>query len=152
MISPQQQARGERLLALAERLKGVPARFDECSTMAAQWVADETGKEFDWPVYSSEDAMRAMLTDTGGLVALWERTARQIGLAEIINDMPQIGDVGIIVDNHEVPVGGIFLHGGVILWRHAIGTRQIGVYGRTYPVRTAAGIERRPLLLKAWRV
>lgn len=146
--------RGERLLALSERLKGAPVRWgeDDCSMMPAQWIASITGKEFDFPLYSSREEADAIIADHGGLVTVWSKMAKQVGLMEIINEQPQIGDVGIIMNNHEVPVGGIFLHGGVIMWRAEVGTRQIGVYGRTYPVRVGGEIERRPLLIKAWRV
>lgn len=153
-ITPAQRERGEKLRALSERLKGVPVSWgsDDCSAMPAQWVADQTGKEFDWPDYSTRDEAIEVTEREGGLIAIWERTARAIGLPEIINECPQIGDVGIIVDNHEVPVGGIFLHGGIIMWRAEVGTRQIGVYGRAYPARVNGLIVRKPLLLKAWRV
>lgn len=154
LITPAQRERGEKLRALSEQLKdkAVEWRVDDCSAMPAQWVSDQTGKEFDWPDYTTRDEAEDVIEREGGLIAIWERTARKIGLPEIINERPQIGDVGIIVDNNEVPVGGIFLHGGVIMWRAEVGTRQIAVYGRTYPARVNGIILRKPLLLKAWRV
>src|SRR5690606_1964108 len=90
--------REDRLRAYVEAAKGRPMQwgYDDCSPWAAQWVADITGKEISWPVYSTEDEARRIIEEGGGLPAIWKRMAREIALEEVIGEAPRLGDVGII--------------------------------------------------------
>ncbi|WP_157014901.1 DUF6950 family protein [Mesorhizobium xinjiangense] len=126
-ITAEQRERGERLRALVEHLKGKPVEYgvDDCSMLPAQWVADVTGREFDWPVYGSRDGAAAIIDAAGGLVNVWLPVVRSLGLIERF-DVPEIGDIGIIDTSHG-HVGGIWLHGQTFLWRADQGVRVLGV-------------------------
>lgn len=150
MIGKVLRERGERLRAYVEQAKGVSADWDGCSTFPAQWVADETGAEFDMPVYRSEAEGRALLEREGGLVAIWDRIARQAGLRPIYGEMPSVGDVGII-ETGRGHVGGIFTHAGGICVRTRYGVTVIGVVGRSFPRRQPDGTWCQvPVVVKAW--
>lgn len=153
-MTGQERLRGDRLRAYVEAAKGEAANVDACSTWSAQWVVNETGREFDWPMFSSRDDVATYVAAAGGLVAVWDRLSTVAGLAPCYGDEPQVGDVGIIETsaNPSDRVGGIFASGGTFCWRAENGVRIIGVAGRSFPVRTASGWERRPVVVKAWQV
>lgn len=123
----EQRERGERLRALVEELKGKPCVYGEtdCSIIPAQWVADITGKTFDWPEYSTREEAEAIIEKAGGLVEVWKPITRKLGLVER-HDTPEIGDIGII-DTSLGHVGGIWLHGQTFIWRAEEGVRVLGV-------------------------
>lgn len=154
-MTPIERERSERLRALAESLKGKTCAYgeDDCSLVPAQWVADITGKEFDWPVYSSREEAERIIEEAGGLVNVWSGIARKIGLEPVYlapGQVPAVGDVGII-ETSQGPVGGIFLFGATFLWRAERGVRVIGV--RSHLLRREGdAVVRRPLILKVWRV
>ena len=154
--------RGEALRRMADELSGVPCVYgpegDDCSILPMQWVRGwrekTTGRE--WPVsvpdYSSREEAEALIERAGGLVNVWNPIAPQLALQPLgPQDVPVIGDVGIFVTSRG-EVGGIFLHGGIILWRAEMGTRQIGVWGRSLPVRRETGWDTIPVVSKAWRL
>lgn len=130
--------RGELLRVYVDAVKGKPIEWsvDDCSPWAAQWAANITGKEFDWPAYSSREEAIEVTARGGGLVRMWERTAAIAGLRERIAD-PVLGDVGII-DTSFGPVGGIFATGRTFCWRAERGVRVLAV--------------RRHLILKVFEV
>lgn len=147
--------RGEALKALVEDLKGKPCVYgqDDCSLICAQWIADVTGRSFDWPVYSSREDAERIIEEAGGLVAVWTPIAWQLGLEErhlYPGEAPEIGDVGII-ETSQGPVGGIFLTNGTFLWRAERGVRMVGV--RTHVTRREGDTTyRKPIILKVWAV
>lgn len=126
-ITAEQRERGERLRLMVEDLKGKPVEWgvDDCSTLPAQWVAEITGREFDWPFYDTREGAARIIDEAGGLVAVWQPIARQLGLIER-HDTPEIGDIGII-ETSQGPVGGIWLHGQTFIWRADQGVRVLGV-------------------------
>lgn len=140
-ITAEQRERGDKLRALVDTLKGKSVEFgvDDCTILAAQWVADITGREIDWPAYSTRGEAERIIEDAGGLVKVWAPVVRKLGLMERSPqfDVPQIGDVGII-ETSVGHVGGIWLHGQTFLWRAELGVRIIGV--RTHRI------------VKAWQV
>lgn len=151
-MTEQERLRGERLRAFVEAAQGKPAGFDECSTWPAQWVANETGRAFDWPVFAARADMDTYIAEAGGLVAVWDRFARIVAVPErYVTDEAAVGDVGII-ETSGGRVGGIFSHHGVFCWRAENGVNLIGVGGRSFPMRTVEGWERRPVVVKAWQV
>ena len=147
--------RAERLRAYVEATKGKPVNWgvDDCSPWAAQWVADLTGRDIDWPVYSSEEEVVRIIEEAGSLLALWEPVTRSLGLQPIIalGDEPRLGDVGI-VESSRGQVGGIFAAAGSFCWRAARGVRILPAWGFTYPLRTDGKWQQRPIVVKAWRV
>ncbi|WP_146149162.1 hypothetical protein [Nitratireductor sp. StC3] len=150
-LSAEARDRLERLRAMAERLKGKPCEWgvDDCSTMPAQWVAETTGKEFDWPAYSTKEEAIELTEAWGGLVNIWDHVARQIGLKAVFGE-PEPGDVGVI-QSDQGPVGGIWLPNHVIMRRAEMGVRVHWV--RPYTVRSVDGEPTKiPLILKTWRV
>ena len=152
MITKAEKERGERLRAYVQEIRGKPAQWgvDDCSLWVAQWVANETSREFDWPDYSSEEEARRIIDEAGGLVNVWDRVTREAGLMPIHVDKPTIGDVGII-ETSKGHVGGIFTFGGGICVRTLDGAAVLGAVGRSFPVRKGDGTwERRPVVVKAW--
>lgn len=152
-VTEQARLRGERLRAFVEAAKGVPASVDDCSAWPAQWVANEGGRDFDWPRFDDLAAMEAYVAEGGGLVAVWERFAPAAGIAErYMVDDTAVGDIGII-ETRGGRVGGIFSHAGVFCWRTQSGVNLIGVGGRSFWERNAAGEwEQRPVVVKVWQV
>lgn len=144
--------RGQRLRAFVKAVEGQPANFDECSTWPARWVAEITGREFDWPCFPDEGAMREYLNAIGGLPNLWSGVASRLGIPEIGIDEPLIGDVGIIETQRSGLVGGIFGAGGAIFVRSSCGAAALGVVGRRVPFRVDGGFEMRPVVVRAWRI
>ncbi|WP_011580573.1 MULTISPECIES: DUF6950 family protein [Chelativorans] len=152
MIDRVLRERGERLRAYVDAVKGKPMTWgvDDCSLWPAQWFANETGREFDWPLYSSEAEAHRIIDAEGGLVSVWNRIARQAGVMPRYGEMPVVGDVGII-ETTRGRVGGIFTFGGGMCVRTLDGAAAIGVVGRAFPVRNADGTwERRPVVVKVW--
>lgn len=144
--------RGERLRAYVEAVKGKPMQWgvDDCSLWVAQWVADETGRTFDWPVYSTEEEARQIIDAHSGLVHVWDAVAKEAGMTPFFGEAPSVGDVGII-ETRRGQVGGIFTHGGGICVRTVDGVAVLGVVGRSFPVRSENGEwERRPVVVKVW--
>ncbi len=142
-----ERLRAARLKAYVQAATDQPATFDECSTWPAQWVVNERGVAFDWPVYADEAEMQAMLAREGGLVAVWDRVASLAGLVPVPpGETPPLGSIGVFkTDNHGGCIGGIFADGQVINFRvfnverpHRTGVRAIGLYPHT--------------ILKAWFV
>jgi hypothetical protein len=131
--------RAERLRALADFLADREVQWgaDDCSMLCAQWIADETGREIDWPAYDSREEAHALIDAAGGLVNVWEPCVRALAL-EVRFDLPEIGDVGIIATHTFGDVGVIFLHGGAAMWRADRGIRVIA--------------PRRHTIVRAWRV
>lgn len=123
----EQRGRGERLRAIVDALRGKPVEWgvDDCSTLPAQWVAEVTRREFDWPFYDTEEEAARIIADAGGLVEVWKPITRKLGLVER-HDTPEIGDIGII-DTSLGHVGGIWLHGQTFIWRAEEGVRVLGV-------------------------
>lgn len=153
MTAEADRKRGERLRAFVDAAKGEPAGFDACSTWPAQWVANETGREFDWPAFADRAEMDAYVEAAGGLVGVWERFAAVIGVPQRYDiDAAGVGDVGIIETSDGRVVGGIFTFGGVFCWRSDLGVNMIGVAGRSFPVRTDDGWQQRPVVVKVWQV
>ena len=119
--------RAERLKAAIEALTDIPIEWgvSDCSTWPAQWVADVTGREFDWPAYSSQDEAEAMIAAAGGLLPLWEAVARTAGIRRRYELLPTLGAIGIIRTHGHGDVGGVFADGGVLCWRAAWGVHLI---------------------------
>jgi hypothetical protein len=73
-------------------------------------------------------------------------------------DIPVVGDVGIInigrkgVDGAFLQSGGIFLHGGLFMWRAEASWATLDALGRTFPRRTPNGWQKVPVIAKAWRL
>lgn len=132
MTTPEERERGERLRAYVRESDGVPVIWgqSDCSTWAAQWVSDETGRDIDWPAYDSSTTAQAIIDAAGGLENVWAALARQAGLA-INYDEPKLGDVGIVHTSRFGDVGGIFAHGGVFLWRHEKGVGTLSPIHKT---------------------
>ena len=126
-VTAEQRRRGEMLGALVEGLKGKPCTYgvDDCSMLPAQWVADVTGREIDWPAYASREEAERMIDAAGGLVNVWLPVVRSLGLVERF-DVPEIGDIGII-ETSQGHVGGIWLHARTFIWRAEMGVRVLGV-------------------------
>lgn len=120
-------SRAERLKAAVIALADVPVEWgvSDCSTWPAQWVADITGREFDWPAYSGQAEAEAMIARAGGLLPLWENVAQAAGLVRRHDFMPALGDVGIIRTRGYGEVGGVFADGGVLCWRASWGVHLI---------------------------
>lgn len=151
LTAKQARERGDRLRAIAEDLKGRPCEWgvDDCSMLPARWVAEETGKTFDWPDYSSKEEAVEQIEAWGGLINIWDHVAAQLGLKMRVG-VPEIGDVGV-VQTVQGPVGGIWLPGQVIMRRAEMGVRIHGV--PNFTVRRVDGEVREiPLLLKVWQV
>lgn len=134
--------RGEALRALAERLGDKPPEWgvDDCSMMVAQWIADATGRDFDWPRYDSAEDANALIAAHGSLAALWTAILAPAGICELhlaADEIPAIGDVGIVSTRHVGDVGGIFLHGGNFMWR----SERVTIFP-----------PRRHTIVKVWRV
>lgn len=143
--------RGDRLRALAHDLKGKPCEWgvDDCSMLPAGWVAENTGKSFDWPAYASKEEAIEQIEAWGGLVNIWNHVAADLGL-KAQRGTPEIGDVGII-QTVQGPVGGIWLPGQVIMRRAEMGLRVHHVPAST--VRRVDGVPTEiPLILKVWQV
>ncbi|MDI1263158.1 MAG: hypothetical protein PS018_07875, partial [bacterium] len=112
----------------------------------AQWVVNERGTEFDWPVYGDETEMRAMIDRDGRLVKVWERVARAAGLEELPDtESPPLGSIGVILTSKFGQIGCIFADGQIGCFRWQAnedpgrgGVRMIGL--------------RRHTILKAWAV
>lgn len=138
-LTSAQIERGVRLRALDVSLQGKPVEWgiDDCSLMAAQWVADETGLDVFWPDYHSKEEAETIIREYGGLVSVWDSLAASIGITPRYNGPPEIGDVGIIETSLGL-VGGIWLHGSSFLWRSENGVRILGVRARR--------------IVKVWRV
>lgn len=144
MTREEELERGEKLRTVAEHLKGKSCVYgeDDCSMVPLQWVLDwnrhRHSREFEisYPAYASRDEAETVIEAAGGLVNVWRAVARQVGLTEHYQN-PEIGDIGII-ETRLGQVGGIFLHGGAILWRAEQGVRVIGVRPR--------------LIVKMWRM
>jgi hypothetical protein len=138
-----ERLRGERLRAYVNAADGKPATYDECSIWPAQWVVNERGAEFDWPDYSSEAEMRAMIEREGGLVKVWERVAGRAGLQDIPEtESPPLGSIGVVLTRKFGQIGCIFADGQIGCFRtggeDTGGVRMIGL--------------RRHTILKAWAV
>lgn len=127
-MTPQDRERGKLLRDYVEAVKGKPITWsvDDCSPWVAQWVSNLTGKEFDWPVYSSRDEAEAIIAENGGLAVIWDRLAKEAGIQPRYDGPPEVGDVGII-DTTFGHVGGIFAFAGTFCWRAEKGARVIGV-------------------------
>lgn len=151
-MTAEERERGERLRAFCAAVQGEPAVWgsSDCSTWPAQWVANETGREFDWPAYSSREEADAIIEREGGLVNVWERVAAQAGLIECDPDeVPPLGSVGIIeTSHHGGQVGCIFAHGGIGCMRATVGHRAWGM--RPYTIRQGGVIFR--IIVKVWRL
>ena len=154
--------RGEAIRRLAKSLEGVPVTWgpdgDDCSQLPLQWVVGwrermtGTAPHVEAPDYSTREEAEAVIAAAGGLVNVWDPICRQLGLSEIgAADIPVIGDVGIFKTSFG-EVGGIFVHGGAILWRHERGHRIIDVAGRHFAVRGKAGWSAPAVISKAWRL
>lgn len=151
LSAEEKRERGDRLRTLAEGLKGKPCEWgvDDCSMLPARWVADVTGKTFDWPAYASKEEAVEQIEAWGGLVNIWNHVAARLGLRAHVG-VPEIGYVGI-VQSVQGPVGGIFLPGQVVMRRAEMGVRVHHVPNST--LRRVAGEAREvPLLLKVWQV
>ena len=141
-----ERLRAERLRAYVGAAQGKPATFDECSVWPAQWVVNERGVEFDWPVYADEAEMRAMIDRDGGLVSVWERVARAAGREEIpVMESPPLGSIGVVMTRLHGQIGCIFADGQIGCFRTQDkddpdngGVRMFGL--------------RRHTILKAWAV
>lgn len=143
--------RGEKLRELAESLKGKPVIWGQCdcSMLPALWAAEQTGRSFDWPDYSTKEEAHEQIEVWGGLVNIWAHVAAQLRLSVRVG-IPEIGDVGVI-QTAVGPVGGIFLPGQLILRRADIGTRIHHV--PTSTVRRIDGeVQEVPLILRVWQV
>ena len=163
MIDPAEiQERGEALRRLAQSLEGKPVAWgpdgDDCSQLPLQWVVGwrerMTGiaPDVDGPDYSTKEEAEAVIAAAGGLVQVWEPICRQLGLVPLgPSDIPVVGDVGVFKTSFG-DVGGIFVHGGAILWRHERGWRIIDVVGRSLAVHGKAGWSFPTAITKAWRL
>lgn len=158
----ERRLRGEALRRLAESLEGRPVTWgpdgDDCSQLPLQWVVGwrerMTGicPDVDAPVYATRDEAQAVIAAAGGLVAVWEPICRALGLAPLgPADVPEVGDVGVFKTSLG-EVGGIFVHGGAILWRHEKGWRIIDVVGRSLAVRGRDRCSFAPVVSKAWQL
>lgn len=125
MIPKAERERGDRLRAYCDGFAGKPIEWgvDDCSPFAAQWLANETGRHVPIPDYDSREGARAIIEAEGGLPAIWERMAAGAGLVECAELPPPVGSVGLIQTRLRGPVGGVFLFGGIFLWRHESGVR-----------------------------
>lgn len=111
-------SRADRLTAFVERFKEKPAAWgeDDCSAAPARWVAEETGRVVDYPVYSSEAEALALKQEAGGLAPIWEDRLGRVGMFERF-DEPRLGDVAIVDTRLYGEIGGIVAHGRVVLIR-----------------------------------
>lgn len=142
-----ERLRAERLKAYVQAATDQPATFDECSIWPAQWVVNERGVAFDWPVYADEAEMQALIAREGGLVAVWDRVASLAGLEPVPpGETPPLGSIGVFEINRKGDsIGCIFADGQVGCFRvfdadnpEKTGVRSIGLYRHT--------------ILKAWFV
>lgn len=128
-------ARQKRLKAHVARIAGKPCEWgvDDCTRWAADWVEQERGIDLKPPVYAGEVEARALIARAGGLLPLWAGRLARAGIFE--TDLPAYGDVGL-VETRLGPVGLIFAHDGIGVWRADLG----------------ATLLRPRSLLKAWSI
>ena len=119
--------RAERLMAYIEAELGKPVAWgrdaSDCSSWAARWVERETGKRLDMPAYRDEAAARSLMTESGGLVNLWNDVLGRAGLCSTLD--PGIGDVGVLRMMHGQS-GCIFGANGTAFVRGMEGPAVIG--------------------------
>lgn len=87
----------------------------DCSSWAARWVEQITGRAPVLPLYRSRDEAHALIAQAGGLAPLWDDALGAIGI--YTTSQPELGDVGIIQTRAHGPVGVVFAHGGIGYWR-----------------------------------
>lgn len=110
--------RANRLRAFLTRFEGAPVVWGEsdCSAAPALWWSEETGRKIDLPEYASRDEAHAIIEQMGGLLAVWDDIAAQVGGMERIGE-PEIGDVGIIETRLHGQIGGILGAGRILIIR-----------------------------------
>ena len=161
--------RGEAIRRLADSLAGKPVVWgpdgDDCCQLPLQWVVSwrerMTGicPDVEAPAYDNREEAHAIIDAAGGLAKVWEPICGQLGLEPLgPADIPIVGDVGIMRMS-TTEVGGIFLHGGLLLWRcdaerpEHRGFRTIDVVGRTFLRNDSLrGWQKFPVLVKAWQL
>jgi hypothetical protein len=128
-------ARTRRLKAHVARIAGKPCQWgvDDCTRWAADWVEQERGIDLQLPAYTGEEQARALIARAGGLLPLWAGRLARAGIFETAS--PSYGDVGL-VETKAGPVGLIFAHDGIGVWRAEVG----------------ATLLRPRRLLKAWSI
>lgn len=134
--------RGARLREIFDGLSETQITWgvDDCSAVPARWVAERTGRQVWTPPYRSEAQAAALVSQAGGLAALWDEiaTAHRLRTLALGAEPVEIGDVGIMQTRLSGEVGGIFLHGGILMVRCNDGVR-------TFWPRAGA-------MVAAWRV
>lgn len=117
------------VLAYGARFVDVPVTWgrDDCSMFAAQWAADQIGRDLLFPSFDGEDEGRAMIARHGGLVGVWDEVARANGLSRVQGAI-QSGDVGVIHTFAHGDVGCIFLkYGAMAMIRADHGYGLLGI-------------------------
>jgi hypothetical protein len=116
--------RAEQLHAFIMAVEGKAVEWgrDDCTTWAAAWVKEVTGKEV--PLlgsYSTLDEAHTIIDEAGGLDVLWTMALAPLNIHETPFE-PQLGDVGIVNTSRLGHVGVIFAQDGIALWRAIQGT------------------------------
>lgn len=125
--------RAELLQAHIDAVEGKPVVWGEsdCTSWAATWVSIVTGKTVPFlGAYSSIDDAHRLIDEAGGLDVLWNRALAQVNIVSTPYD-PALGDIGIVDTASFGPVGVIFAHDGVALWRAETGTALLRPRRRT---------------------
>lgn len=116
--------RAEQLQSFVMAVEGKPVEWgqDDCTTWAAAWVKELTGKEVQMlSSYSTLEEAHTLIDEAGGLDVLWSMALAPLGIYEVIGQ-PQLGDVGIVSTARLGNVGVIFAQDGIALWRAIKGT------------------------------
>lgn len=117
--------RADQLQAFVMAVEGKPVEWgrDDCTTWAAAWVKEITGK--DVPLlgsYATLDEAHTLIDEAGGLDVLWTMALAPLGIFEALPFEAKLGDVGIVNTSRLGHVGVIFAQDGIALWRAIQGT------------------------------
>ncbi|WP_353641314.1 hypothetical protein [Mesorhizobium sp. WSM2239] len=116
--------RAEQLQAFVMAVEGKPVEWgrDDCTTWAAAWVKEVTGRAVpQLGSYATLEEAHTLIDEAGGLDVLWSMALAPLSIYET-PDQPQLGDVGIVNTARLGHVGVIFAQDGIALWRAIEGT------------------------------